>query len=99
MSYIAPDFRLIRRSDKFISLLYNDKTVKKQGVETREETNEIKTYMALPFAIDPATGKDKAQLKNMERIKFNDDIFCLATLPDNSKLIIDENGNLKKVDA
>lgn len=89
MSYINPEFKLVKTNDRFISLLYQDKTSKSQGIDKTVITDEIKDYMIMRD-ID-----GEYKLKNIAQIKFADNVLSLAALPDNKRLIIDEEGNLK----
>lgn len=106
--FITPDFRLSpdtsgdnKKRNRFISLMYRKETVKKGGVPTVEVTDGIDQYKAIMYKEDKKSSSVVAMAENgeiyMGRLKGKPPVMVLATLPDDSILILDENGVISKV--
>lgn len=95
--YITPDFKVVEdtsedpnKKNMFISLLYAKKDKRNRHMDsiTASVTDAIESYKALVYE------GDKRTLPNFSLYKLATPVIVLATLPDNTNLVLRENGKI-----
>ena len=92
--FITPDFKVFKdtsedpnKKNMFVSLLYSKK-YKRYNPNDAVVTDAINEYKALIYK------DDEKELKNFSLYKLAKPVIVLATLPDNTELVLRENGKI-----